>query len=244
MGLGVKPNGALFLEPSFLSLYSAIGLVALVEWRRKITSPQLRLNTWALLFCAGGLVVSISSSGLLILAFAGFFWGKQFTAQPRLVLAGTALALLSWRLGALDALITKASEGFGPSTSAGLRLTLPYDLMAPRLFESPLWGLGPGEAGAVAAEYNIAGLQVPTLLKIGVEYGVLGLAAFGLLLAYLVISRQVPTTLFAGVVSAWAIPAESLLNPVLATLLVLTVAPWSSSRGNEAEHPTPAREDR
>lgn len=226
---GLKPNGMIFLEPSFLSLYCGIGLAYLLGVFLELTSADgrvLGLRIWSLAVLIGGLAVSASASGVLVigLAFvAGFMAHKRQMGRLFLVLAVSVALILS---GVLDLVVAKAGEGVSGETSTALRLVLPYRVLPPSIGERLLLGWGPGGASHIVDSIGMAGLQAPTLMKVAIDYGVPALLLLSACVAIHIARSEAPTSLKVSVLAAWLLPGEALLNPALASLLIVGVGQW------------------
>ncbi|WP_091120261.1 hypothetical protein [Nocardioides terrae] len=240
-GLHYKPNGILFLEPSFVSLYCGFGIVCLVHglfFGRR--SPRYRDAVWALTF-AVAITVSMSTSGLPVLAFGLIPALRRLPMRPATTLATACLALGAWRMGALDGLIAKATEGFGPTSSTGLRLALPYHLLLPFADRNPLIGLGPGVASDLLDQLAVTGLQASTFAKAMVEYGLAGVSVFVVATAYAIYRSRPPAMLTLALLAAWLVPAEALLNAPIVALLFFVATHWrAEGDGVVLAHPGPA----
>lgn len=223
-----KPNGVIFLEPALLSLYTAIGIVYILS---RLFGAQSgggrRSNVIWLLVLIGGFAVSASASGVVVLALAAAPLVFTIRRNRGLVLIVAAALVVAAASGAFNSIIAKAMEGFTGTTSAALRLTLPYEYLLPRWAERPIFGWGPGEAGRLIAETQVQyGLQASTLMKLLVEYGLVGASILGLILVVCLRGSQAPLPLAVAVFAAWAIPAEALLNSSLVLLLLFALPNW------------------
>lgn len=223
-GLSVKPNGVIFPEPSFLSLYCALALVFLLFTTGSRSWGRRRLLVSLGVLCAG-LVLSVSTSGLPIIAAAGLVALRSLLSLRNVIAAIPLVALALWS-GVLGPIIAKATEGFRPTTSTGLRLTVPYQLLTDDFLENPVFGSGPGSASQLSELALYPGLQVPTLYKLGIEYGLFAVAMVALLLMFLFRGsrRANSAPLLAACFVAWVLPAEALLNPLLVVLLLFACA--------------------
>ena len=228
-----KPNGVIFLEPSFLSLYAALALVDVVgrTFRANRASAVVQGSIWTGILAAG-LAVSASTSGLVVLAVAAVplaltIRKNRYVLSTLAVLAvGTVVAL--WA-GVFTSVIAKATEGFSIGTSSGLRLQLPYQLLAPYWLERPIFGWGPGAASSAVKQIAVPGLQESTVMKLLVEYGLLGAVVIALCVWVAVRRSGAPAYLIAAILAAWLIPTESLLNSTLVLMVLFVVPNWCTN---------------
>ncbi|MDQ0118073.1 hypothetical protein J2T22_001250 [Pseudarthrobacter defluvii] len=233
-----KPNGIIFLEPSFLSLYCAIGLVFIVG---KIFQPdpdgkaiqtrtreRRRNAVWAIVLVAA-IAVSASTSGLVVLGVA--LLPLLFTVKRNRLMLLTAglLTAVGAGMGFFSDLIAKANEGFTGNTSTALRLTLPYELLSPYWLERPLIGWGPGSASEAIRNVGVPGLQATTIMKVLIEYGLLGALVVALIAFAALSTSRAPLALRAAVFAAWLIPSDNLLNSTLVLLMLVALPNWGPS---------------
>ncbi|WP_369122070.1 O-antigen ligase family protein [Microbacterium lacus] len=165
---------------------------------------------------------------MLVAAAVPLLWSmRRNRGLVSIVSVGVAVVFAS---GIFNSVIAKALEGFAGNTSAALRLTLPYEYLFPRWAEQPLFGWGPGEASRFVTETNIGGLQASTLMKLLVEYGLVGAVILAVTVLVCLRPSGAPVALIVAVFAAWAIPAEALLNSTLVMLLLFALPNWSSPR--------------
>ncbi|RYF70795.1 MAG: hypothetical protein EOO39_15050 [Cytophagaceae bacterium] len=118
-----KPNGVFLLEPSFVSQFAIIAIcIELVYFRR----------IWMLVVLGMAQILSLSGSGLLILAFAAPLFLAKLPA--RLVVAGAfagmVLAAGAFAIGWFDQIILRIGEFSQPNSSAWFRYIVPLNVMA------------------------------------------------------------------------------------------------------------------
>lgn len=231
-GLGqFKPNGVIFLEPSLLSLYSAVAIIyVLGRLFGAAAEGSRKSNIFWFLVLSGGFIVSASAAGVVVLAagsiplILGIRRNRALTIP---VFGAVVVGLLS---GAFNSVIAKALEGFSGNTSAALRLTLPYEYLTPYWIERPLLGWGSGEASHIIEATNGAGgLQASTLMKLLVEYGLLCALILAVVVVKCLWRSGAPTALVVAVFAAWAVPAEALLNSTLVLLLLFALPNWGTA---------------
>lgn len=226
---GIKPNGIIFLEPSFLSLYCGIGLsyelVLFVE-RSPDRGKSILVRTGRPLLLFLGAAVSASASGILVLVlamvYAIFIYRRQLS---RMLQIGLSAALLGF-VGVFDLVLGKATEGVEGGTSTALRLVMPYQLLPPFVLERPLLGWSPGGASYVVDSIGVQGLQAPTPLKMALDYGIPATLLMVIVVWAILKHSTAPRVLIVAIVGAWLIPAEALLNPALASLALFCLGQW------------------
>lgn len=236
-----KPNGVIFLEPSFLSLFAGIAIIWFV-WR--ILSAEKPKASWlGLGISAAGLAVSASASGVVVVAAGAL--GLVFVARRRikyllvLIFAGSLMLLA----GLFDGVITKLQEGVGAGySSTALRLVRPYELLTPYWLESPFIGRGPGSSSFIVNELGVSALQAATLMKVLVEYGLAGLLVFALAASLALSAGGYPAPMALAIVAAWVVPGDMFLNPVATGLLLVGLANWGKLTAKIAPGGHPFRE--
>lgn len=226
-----KPNGVIFLEPSLLSLYSAIAIVFVMG---RLFGPRAegsrRANVLWLVVLAGGFAVSASASGFVVLGTAALPLLLSIRRNRALLIPIISGLVIAFFFGAFNSIIAKALEGFTGNTSTALRLTLPYKYLTPYWLEKPILGWGPGQASNIVADTHVIwGLQASTLMKLLVEYGLLGALALGTTLVVCLRRTGAPLYILIAMLSAWGIPAELLLSSSLVLLLLFAIPNWLPS---------------
>lgn len=166
-----------------------------------------------------GLSLSISTTGLPILALGMLGLARRVVSNIRLMSFIVLAGLVGGASGLFSGVLAKAGEGTGENTSTGLRLTLPYELLGSRVDEAPFFGHGPGSATGMLEVLKITGLQVPTVLKAALEYGLVGAVLFAVSLALMVTLSRPPVSLTLAFAGAWLIPAGALLSAPIVALL-------------------------
>lgn len=225
-----KPNGVIFLEPALLSLYSVLALIVVLgQLFGRLEGGTRRGNIFWALVLSGGLAVSASTSGILVLVAAAIPMALSIRRNRPLVLALFAAVAIALSAGVFDSVIRKANEGFTGRTSSALRLTLPYEILTPIWHQRPLFGWGPGAAASFIDETNILGLQASTLMKLLVEYGLIGACVLALLITYCLFRTGAPLYLTVAIFIAWLLPAEALLNGTLVLLMLFALPNWRTT---------------
>lgn len=233
-----KPNGMIFLEPSFLSLFSAIALVYVLckifehhidDEKLTKSTRELRSNiAWGVILTSA-IAASSSTSGLVVLGVALVPLVFSVKRNRALLLIAAISISTAAASGFFAELIGKANEGFSGNTSTALRLSRPYELLTPYWLERPLFGWGPGTASEAINQIAVPGLQASTAMKALVEYGIFGTLVIALIVLSALLSSSAPLALRAGLLAAWLIPADNLLNSTLVVLLLLAVPNWGPS---------------
>lgn len=222
-----KPNGMIFLEPSFLSIYTVIAMLMIAG--RFFFDGEERPRPWdlaRLAILAGGFAVSASASGLAVLAIAAIPFVLSIRRRLALVPAFAAVVLIAASLGLFSSVGDKASEGFAGTTSAALRLTLPYQYLIPVWSERPWLGWGAGTATPAIQDVGIAGLQVSTLMKVLVDYGLVGALVIAAIVTVGLRMTQAPSYLVFAILASWLVPSDSLLNGTIAMFLLVALPTW------------------
>jgi hypothetical protein len=215
----MRANGWIGLEPSIVSFYLGIGLVAGV-----LSGARLR----RLLLLAAGLVCATAGSGLAVLIGAllvmlGYPVRRNLLRYlPAAVLAGSAMVTTPFG----QAILARATEAGDSQSSTSLRGITPYTYLWPQWVADPwavLLGAGPGSAQNAVDDAHVMGLLVPTPAKLFFEYGLVG----GVLLAVLILfayvggpSRSLAVTL---AFSLWVLqPGTTALVVILPVFVVST----------------------
>ena len=215
-----KSNGFFLVEPSVFSQFMAIGLIVeILSFRRP----------WTLAVFALGLLLSFSGTGWLVLA--GFVVAAVLGMGRRgVAIGGGTMLLLAVLLGAaqlaapdaVHALVSRVGEFSQPGTSGFQRFVTPFWALQDALGLHPsavVTGLGGGVSERLPLAYTY---DVNTPIKIVLEYGVFGLAAY--LMLFLVHRRSpVQAGLLVPVcIMFFAAGAYQQFPPVLFVTLLLT----------------------
>jgi len=218
-----KSNGFFLREPSFMSMLCAIALLLeYFHYRRPMRLAML----------AGGMLVSLSGTGIIILLF-GLFFPVRLNSLVRAVGLGAAFTVVYLILSEvldLSVFTNRVAEFQTPGTSAYARFVAPYLLLS-RDFDYPPWaallGHGPGSISAAALTFaSPGGSHDPTWAKSMYEYGLLGAFA---ILSLLVVSlwRSWPSAEFKiAMLYAWLASGGQLLSPDFMALLFVVVSLW------------------
>ncbi|GKV72795.1 hypothetical protein NCCP2145_21760 [Pseudarthrobacter sp. NCCP-2145] len=116
--------------------------------------------------------------------------------------------------------------------SVASRIYRPYLDVLDLIQNSPWLGIGPGSSRAYVESLDV-GVTTPTLMKVTVEYGVLGLLAFSLLWFSLIQASRLSYLLKLALLVALLVPTDGLTNsllvPLFTWMLLLTARPQSSA---------------
>jgi len=176
VGAVVKSNGFFLLEPSIFSQTMALGLIAeMITFRRPV---------YFALF-AGGLALSFSGTGILVLAcfflFAAPSLGGRGLAAITVGAGVLAVAAAVMMLAAPDfagVMVNRLGELSQPGTSGHLRFITPFWLMGDILARTPsalFTGIGPGVSEKLHLAYEF---NVNTPVKVFLEYGLPALVLY------------------------------------------------------------------
>ncbi|GAB2870474.1 hypothetical protein [Nocardioides pacificus] len=176
----IKSQAFVFLEPSFLSQFLALGILAALLVRAPLWQPCLM---------GLGMLASYSGTGILLLAVGGLILmlRSPSAVRPRIVAATAAVLLLATSSPLAAPLLERSEETQDSTSSWSLRFVLPYEEVAKGLQAAPhryLTGAGPGSAERLLEnDKEGAGLAVvyPVAPKLLFEYG---LPAGGLFLVF------------------------------------------------------------
>ncbi len=231
----MKSNGMLFLEPSLLSLFAALSLLAVVVGAVGERWDSLRtLIVFAIL--VGGWMTSVAASGMVVLPFlvVGIVArGRRAWAPLALVGvgAGAALAALPAWSSALAHRVFTTSLEVGSNEA---RLVRPYQyLLARSLDAEAIFGFGPGAARQyVRSLYSgwQSEIATPTMAKLGFEYGLVGLVVVILIVLLVLRGSKLPWLMRGAVVVAVLVPTDGLTNVLLAGLAILCSLPQGPER--------------
>lgn len=160
----VRPNGLVFLEASFASIFAATALI--LEWQH--FRRRLRLLAYGL-----ALLATFGASGLVMLAVAAPLLLLRLPAMTLLLLAlCTAFGTLClWSTGALDPFLIRLGEFGRPGSSGFLRLVLPARQLLEASGERDLVFGGHGAGNA-----PIGSASAWPAVKLALEYGFVAMA--------------------------------------------------------------------
>jgi len=163
-----KAQAFVFLEPSLLSQFSGLAVVAAMRLRRPV---------WQVALLAVGLVAAFSGTGLILLAAGVVVLAYALALRPAYVVIGLVLVVTVLFSPAGDVFERRAAEIHDPASSLALRFVLPYQEVGDGLADSPArWVRGAGPGGAdrfLGSRSEGEGLAVvyPLPAKALFEYG-------------------------------------------------------------------------
>lgn len=208
-----QPNAIFFLEPSFVSQFFALAIMIELVWFRSF---------WRLAVFAGGVILSLAGSGLLILALAAPFLAAKLPIRALLALCGAILvaAVAATAVGWTEQAGKRAGEFVTPNTSGYIRYTEPALRIVERLKEpeSIYTGLG-GGSSVVDTRTNV--LPVSKALN---EYGLLQTLSFFALFLFGLFAGTPSKRIAVGFFLYFFLGGGGLTVPVYALLCILFCA--------------------
>jgi hypothetical protein len=167
--LRFKSNGLFMLEPASFSQLCAVAMVAEYVYFRRV---------WRLAALAGGIVVSYSGTGVIVLAVAVPI---LIAAQRRfdllfLLIGGAAVAYLGFDALQLDIFTRRIAEFSSPESSGFARYVGGFYLFAQYLWPdagNALFGLGAGSAYGYGLKATYATSEL-SWVKMIFEFGLVG----------------------------------------------------------------------
>ncbi|UAL30488.1 hypothetical protein K8W59_02885 [Nocardioides rotundus] len=217
-----KAQAFVFLEPSMLSQFCGLALVAALVTRRPV---------WQVLLLGVGLVSAFSGTGLILLATGVVALALSLALSPRYLVLGVVGIVGVLASPAGDVFRQRTAELYDPTSSLALRFVLPYQEVAGGMAEAPIrWlrGAGPGGADALLESMSdSAGLAVvyPIPAKTLFEYGLIAGALF-LWFVLLALLRGAPSRVLACglLVQLWLLGGYLIAPHVVITAWCLSVA--------------------
>jgi hypothetical protein len=195
----MRSNGIFLAEPSFLSQFTAFGiLIEVLEFRR----PRY------LIVMALGFLVAYSGTGamllLLFLPLAGLRHSKAGLSVLLVVMF--ALGLFATGIMDLSVFTSRAGELEDTRTSGFVRFVSPFWLAAKHFdtssLQAVLLGSGPGSAKNFG-DARDGGGQLGTWIKILYEYGIIGSFIFSCFLASCLRRSRCPGLVVAAIIFAY-----------------------------------------
>lgn len=222
-GAWTKSNGFFMREPSIFSIVMAFGLIC--EW-------SLGKRKWVMTILGVGLVLSYSGSGLLCLAVAMLFpLGRGTLARVlAFALLGTAILLLFGDSLNLSYMVERfrSDELFVKNTSAYCRFIAP-GVDAVLLMSTDPWvsvlGHGPGSMVRIGAGCPDNYAQT-TFAKLLIEYGLLGVLAFGALIVGALQRSRAPVRIRVAAGVTWLLLGGNLLDSAYLLFIYIVSAMW------------------
>jgi hypothetical protein len=176
-----RPNGILFLEPSFVSVFLGIAIVMAISLRLDGT----RIGALPILLMVAAMVTTVAGNGFIVVLAGLAIVASQQKRRAVPLLLATGAIIVATLLTPLGHVIlgrsTELSNTSGTSSS-NERLVAPYQILLPSFLRNPstiLVGQGPGASTKIiASDSRGVGVLAATVPKLLVEYGVVGAVAF------------------------------------------------------------------
>lgn len=218
----MRSNGFFLLEPSSLSLYSGIGLVA--EW-------TTRRRPWLLLLMACGLVVALSGTGFLVVALPLLIRKPLYAL---LLVAGTAVAVIGLRITGFVFLVDRLNEFNSPGSSGYARFVAPFLVVSEGMDTNPwsaMLGNGPGAVlRAISSRISAFEIFDPTWAKLLYEYGVLGTFCLAIFIIAGMRRSHAQPEFRIAIIYAWLAAGGLLLQPNFVPLMPMLISWWRNDR--------------
>lgn len=217
----MKANGFVFLEPSFLSLISALGLVLVLSGYVSIGRGRVVL----LVALVAGMTTSVAISGVILLpVLFVMLIATSKRAVSTFLVAAIAIPLIT----AIP--VTKAFTDrlFYMQGSNDARLVRPYTELLPVWADGPIaFGFGPGSArelaDAITADNWQTEVTTPTVVKVLFEYGIVGGLVFIALLVVMLGRSSSPISVKVALMVALIVPTDGLTNHVIVPCVALVL---------------------
>ncbi len=221
-GSWYKANGLIFLEPSFLSLISAVCLLFLAAG---LVTPPKRTGVLIVTGLVLGLFSSAAISGMVIIPIVILALMRSARTVAIASAASILLFLAIW--------FTPIAQGFMARLffrqgSNSARLTRPYTELLPAWFNGPIgFGSGPGSARDLADQITNNSWQTevttPTLVKLLFEYGLIGASLWCTLLLFVLFASRVQVAVKVGLCAMLIVPTDGLTSHVLVPIFLFTL---------------------
>ncbi|MGY0575839.1 hypothetical protein ACTGJ9_036370 [Bradyrhizobium sp. RDM12] len=218
-----KSNGFFLREPSFMSMLCAIALLLeYFHYKRPIRLAIL----------SGGMLVSLSGTGIIILV-VGLFFPIRLNSLARAIVLGAVFTIFYVVVSEvldLSIFTNRVAEFTTPKTSGYARFIAPYILLQ-RDIDFPPWaallGHGPGSITAAALTLNsIGGSHDPTWAKSIYEYGLLGFIAILTYLLKALWSSWASPEFRVALLYAWLASGGQLLSPDFMAVIFICISLW------------------
>lgn len=177
------PNGIFFLEPSVVSVFTALALAAEIVWFKRL---------WRLGLYACSLVVGVAGSGVTIIAICSIplFLKMDRRLRAWTVGLGVPIFLLAVSLGAFTHFIERSSEFSNQNSSAYARITVPFEATLKLSSDPNYFAIGNGPGTSLKA---INTVQWP-FNKLTYEYGLVTAIAFHVFLTIAILGHPASRT--------------------------------------------------
>jgi hypothetical protein len=224
-----RANAVVFLEPSFLSQYLAlsfvIGLVHGASWRKLVLDSV-------------GILTTVSGTGIVLIGLAAVLltlWQANIWLF-RILLPALVLLLAVQATPASNVFNQRVNERNTQDSSFTQRFSAPFHRTADLLEGDDmtfLFGLGAGEADRDAkAVFKETGRPVSysPLTKLPIEYGLIGLVAFGGFTLYLFFAGSPSLVVAFAVAVFYFLLSGSLLQPPTVALCWILTSLFAGPR--------------
>ncbi|KAA9107796.1 hypothetical protein [Microbacterium rhizomatis] len=213
-GSWMKANGVLFLEPSFLSLFSALALLVIVAGMVKLP-PGAR--GWTVTALIVGLFTSVAISGVLVIPAIVIAVLRSVRTVLLAIVVSIGVYCLVSVVPVAQAFINRL---FFLRGSNDARLTRPYEELLGVWVDGPIWfGYGPGTARDLADLLTAGSWQTevttPTIAKLLFEYGIVGGGVWLVLVTSILVMSGAPFAVKLGFGIALLIPTDGLTSHVI-----------------------------
>lgn len=177
-----RSNG-IYLEPSFLSQFSALGIILSMYLYKNKIIDKLRLLISIFLNIAA-LICSVAGTGVIILGICllVYLFNKKYRLYHVFFMLFAVLILIIFLYFVPNIsvyLYTRLLEIFNPNMSGGLRFTYPYIIMI-KTWAMNIFGFGPSNETVAIDMFYPSMLELQSTVasgyaKIGIEFGIFGL---------------------------------------------------------------------
>lgn len=222
----IKSQSFVFLEPSFLSQFLALGCILAMLRRAQI---------WLILILVVAIFCTYSGTGILLLAVGLFviMIRTPRALRPSLVVLGCIAACALMLSPFAEPLLSRTAEVSNSESSWSLRFVAPYQQVAGGLAHEPiryLTGAGPGAADRLLESASDGdGLAVVYTIapKLIFEYGLIASSLFLLFLGLVLFRRPPWPVLPTALLVMIGLLSGSLLQPHTLVIVWLLSAAWS-----------------
>lgn len=225
-----RGNAWIGLEPSTVSFQIGVCLVLAILLRS-------RARTMLVLFA--GLACTVSGSGILIVVvgvLVMLFYPIRRQLLAYTVTAGAAVIVV-WLTPVGQQEASRVTEVTFSGSSTSLRAIQPYRFLWPQWSTDPmvvLLGRGAGASQKLMEQTGIAGLLVPSPIKVFFDYGVVAGAALAAYLLFCYVGGPSRALAIALLLSSWLLqPGTTTLVLALPTMLFVTW--WAPRVGRPIE---------
>jgi hypothetical protein len=199
----LKPNGMFAMEPSFLSQILGLGLLGELAFKRR----PLRI-----VLLGVSLISSFSGTGLMIV-FGSLLFLSNTRAMLATVLIAAAAAEIVNVSGYGEAFASRTSELSHPGTSGNERFVAPFTAIGASWSESVPKALFGHGAGQVTNVDNGLDANYSAIPKVAIEYGMVGLVAFGVMWISMFQGLALNRALVVALILYYLVASGALLQP-------------------------------